>query len=93
MPKDTPKMFFLDFAATKNSPLMCRFLGGVNHEHNEFFDSVWESLILQLNAKMLLANQIAGFLNLNISKTIGGLKVKNRQSQIFWKKTRFGDNN
>ena len=42
---------------------------------------------------MLLANQIAGFLNLNISKTIGGLKVKNRQSQIFWKKTRFGDNN
>ena len=42
MPKDTPKMIFLDFAATKNSPLMCRFLGGVNHEHNEFFDSVWE---------------------------------------------------
>ena len=29
----------------------------------------------ELNAKMLLANQIAGFLNFNISKTIGGIKL------------------
>ena len=31
--------------------------------------------VLELNAKMLLANQIAGFLNFNISKTIGGIKL------------------
>ena len=30
---------------------------------------------LNLNAKMLLANQIAGFLNFNILKTIGGVKL------------------
>ena len=29
-----------------------------------------KNLVLELNAKMLLANQIGGFLNLNISKTI-----------------------
>ena len=32
------------------------------------------SLILWLNAKMFSSNQIAGFLNFNISKTIGGIK-------------------
>ena len=32
-------------------------------------------LVLELKAKMLLANQISGFLNFNISKTIGGIKV------------------
>ena len=32
-------------------------------------------LVLELKAKMLLANQISGFLNFNISKTIGGMKV------------------
>ena len=36
---------------------------------------VWENLLLELIAKMLLANQIAGFLNFNISKTIGGIKL------------------
>ena len=34
-----------------------------------------KSLILEWNAEMLLANQIAGFLNFNISKTIGALKL------------------
>ena len=33
-----------------------------------------KNLVLELNAKMLLANQISGFLNLKISKTIGGIK-------------------
>ena len=32
-------------------------------------------LVLELNGKMLLANQIAGFLIFNISKTIGGIKL------------------
>ena len=32
-----------------------------------------KNLFLKLNVKMLSANQIAGFLNFNISKTIGGL--------------------
>ena len=32
-------------------------------------------LVLELNAKMLSANQLAGFLNFNISKTIGGIKL------------------
>ena len=34
-----------------------------------------KNLVLELNAKMLSANQIAGFLNFNISKTIGGIKL------------------
>ena len=34
-----------------------------------------ENLVLELNAKMLLANQIAGFLNFNISETVGGIKL------------------
>ena len=34
-----------------------------------------KNLVLELNAKMLLANQIAGVLNFNISKTIGGIKL------------------
>ena len=32
-------------------------------------------VVLELNAEMLSANQIAGFLNFNISKTIGGIKL------------------
>ena len=32
-------------------------------------------MILKLNAKMLSTNQIAGFLNFNISKTIGSTKL------------------
>ena len=35
---------------------------------------VWEKSGSQVNAKMLLASQISGFLNLKISKTIGGIK-------------------
>ena len=35
---------------------------------------VWEKSGSRVNAKMLLANQISGFLNLKISKTIGGIK-------------------
>ena len=34
-----------------------------------------KDLVLTLNAKMLLAYQIAGFLNFNISKTNGGIKL------------------
>ena len=34
-----------------------------------------ENLALKLNAKMLLANQIAGFLDFNISKTIERIKL------------------
>ena len=34
-----------------------------------------KNLVLKLNAKMLSPNQIAGFLNFNISKPIGGYKV------------------
>ena len=37
-----------------------------------------KNLVLELNAKMLFANQSAGLLNFNISKTIGGIKL------IFW---------
>ena len=36
---------------------------------------VGKNLVLDLNAKMLLANQIAGFLNFNISKTIEAMKL------------------
>ena len=36
---------------------------------------VGKNLVLDLNANMLLANQIAGFLNLNISKTIEAMKL------------------
>ena len=32
------------------------------------------NLVLELNVKMLPGNQIAGFLNFNISKTIAGIK-------------------
>ena len=34
-----------------------------------------ENLVLELNAKMLLTSWILGFLNVNISKTIGGIKL------------------
>ena len=34
-----------------------------------------KSLVLELNVKVLLANQIAGFFNFNISKTIGGINL------------------
>ena len=37
-----------------------------------------KNLFLKLNAKMLSANQTAGFLNFNISKTIGSVEL------IFW---------
>ena len=32
------------------------------------------NLVLELNVKMLSSNQIAGFLNFNISKNIAGIK-------------------
>ena len=47
--------------------------------HNNFYDSVktacLEKLGSQVNAKMLLANQIWGFSKFNISKTIGGINM------------------
>ena len=36
---------------------------------------VWEKSDSQVNAKMFSANQIAGFLNFNVSKTVGGIKL------------------
>ena len=36
---------------------------------------VWEKMCFELNAKMLLTSQIAGFLNFHISKTKGGIKL------------------
>ena len=36
---------------------------------------VWENVNLELHAKVLSANQISGFLNFIISKTIGGKKL------------------
>ena len=48
--------------------------------HNDRYDSVkncmsGKNVALKLNAKMLSANQSAGFLNFNISKTIGDIKL------------------
>ena len=34
-----------------------------------------KNLVLELNVKMISANQIAGFLNFNISKTIRRIKL------------------
>ena len=34
-----------------------------------------KNLVLELNVKMLLAMQIAGFLNFNFSKLIGGITL------------------
>ena len=34
-----------------------------------------KNLVLEVNAKMLSVRQIAGFLNFNISQTIGGIKL------------------
>ena len=35
----------------------------------------WKNQILELSAKMVLDSHIAVFLNFNISKTIGGIKL------------------
>ena len=47
--------------------------------HSDLYDSIkttyGENLVPKLNAKILLADQIAGFLKVNISKTIGGIKL------------------
>ena len=34
-----------------------------------------KNLVLELKGKMFSANQIAGFVNFNISKTTGGMKL------------------
>ena len=47
---------------------------GLNCAPYDLYDSVkldvWENTVFELNAKMLLANQIAGSFNFDISKTI-----------------------
>ena len=47
--------------------------------HNDLYDSLknmfGEKMFLELNAKMLLANQIEGIVDFNISKTICGIKL------------------
>ena len=47
--------------------------------HSDLYDSIktvcLKNLVPELNAEMLLANQIAGCLNLNISKTIVGTRL------------------
>ena len=35
-----------------------------------------KNLVPELNAKIISASEIAGFLNFNISKTIGGMKLQ-----------------
>ena len=42
--------------------------------HNDLYDSV-KCNYLKLKAKILLVNQIAGFLNFSISETVGGIKL------------------
>ena len=56
--------------------------------HNDLYDSVktkmpGENLVLALNAEMFLANYIAGFLNFNISQTIGVIKLLGDKTLIF----------
>ena len=59
---------------------MCRFSGFKSCTIMTFMillkPHVWKNLVLKLNIKMLSlsANQIAGFLNFNISKRIAGIK-------------------
>ena len=49
----------------------------LNQHHNALYYSVKTACLgkIELNAKMLSPNQIAGFLNFNISKTIKSYKV------------------
>ena len=58
---------------------MCRFFGFKSCTMVTFMIllklHVWEKSDSQVNAKMLSANQIAGFLNFNVSKTVGGIKL------------------
>ena len=57
--------------------------------HNDLYDSVktkmpGENLVLALNAEMFLANYIAGFLNFNISQTIGVIKLLGDKTLILF---------
>ena len=52
-----------------------------------------KNLVVELNAKVLLAYQIAGFSNFNISKTIGVLKLPKEAIKTFKiSKTKEGKN-
>ena len=61
---------------------MCRFFGFKSCTIVTFMimlkPHVYETPGSRVKYKNALANQIAGFLNFNISKTIGGIKL------IFW---------
>ena len=59
----------------KNSSLICRFFEFKSCTIMTLKRMSVKNLVLKLNAKMLSANQIARFLNFNISKTIGGTNV------------------
>ena len=63
----------------KISPLTRRFFGFKSCTIMTFMIllnlEVWENLVPELNAKMLSVNQIALFLNFNISKTIAGITL------------------
>ena len=57
--------------------------------NNDLYDSVktkmpGENLVLALNAEMFLANYIAGFLNFNISQTIGVIKLLGDKTLILF---------
>ena len=70
--------FFLDFAKKKKKNLlMCRFFEFKSCTIITFMILLkpLEKLVLKSNAKMLWANQIAWFLNFNISKTTGDKKL------------------
>ena len=79
MPQNTPKPFFFSLKNfKKNNLLICKLYGFKSLTIMTFMivlkQHVWEKSGSRVNAKMLLANQISGFLNLKISKTIGGIK-------------------
>ena len=73
-----PNRDFFGFCK-KISPLTCRFFGFKSCTIMSFMIllnlEVWENLVPELNAKMLSVNQIALFLNFNISKTIAGITL------------------
>ena len=57
---------------------MCRFFGFQSCARMSFIILLklhsGRNLVLELNVKMLPGNQIVGFLNFNISKSIAGIK-------------------
>ena len=76
-PEAPPKIGFFGFC--QRIVHWCRFFGFKSCTIMTFIillkHHVWEKSASWVNAKMLLISQITGFLNFNISKTIGGIKL------------------